>query len=548
MNVELLGTQQAPQGPGLSDYVSVVKRRALHVLVPFLGLAAAGLGIAFIVPKEYQSITQVYIEDDMVGGMFTPVGFSIPHKHLLTTINQDIKRIEFLSPLVERYGITEGFNPGIPRERTKLYEKIRRRLYATIAPQKTGPDLVEFVYEGRDSVRVTEFVNAVRRQWQDEFMRRYGDAVKAVEANIRTVFEETLQTYTEAQTRLRNFQEANGSDYFGKDPGGQARATLAQLKTDLDNFELQIQGEQASLRTVLAQLEKVPAISSVDTSRKRSSEWTAQSLVIEKLTSEIALAKQYGYLETWPALKAKITQLEEEKRKRDAIDQWETDSIQQGPSQQWITLTSSKTQMESSIAALRDKSAKAKKRIEDLEKEVKVIPEKAAQAFKLQDAVFTAQASYEKAGKTRDAAKATRDRVIGKTKTFFRVVAETTPEEAKYADSVYPNYLLFTGLGAFIGLLIGGGIAFLSEFAAASFSTVNQVRYTLQVPVLGEISPLITQDQTRARKRRRLQILLALVILAIVITIIHVLWFDPQWRANLPPFIRDVMRRLYGGR
>jgi uncharacterized protein involved in exopolysaccharide biosynthesis len=489
VNVELLSPQQQ-QGPGLADYVSVVKRRIWHVILPFLLFGAAGFGVAFVVPKEYLAKTEVVVEDpdSMVGSVFTPVGYSVPHKQLLTTIKQDVNRTEFLAPLVEQYGITEGFNPSIQRERTRMFEKVRKRLGVNWAPAKTGPDFIVFTYEGRDSVRVTEFVNAVRRKWQDDFMKRYGEAVKAVENNIITVFNEAQRQYGEAQTKLRNFQDLNGSDYFGKDPGGQANALLAALTRDLDNYETQLKGEEASLRIVSEQLEKTDAISQTDSTKKRNPDWTTQSQKIETVEAQIRALEQH-YTDEWTPLKNMKTLRDLEKSKLETIDPWIVDTVQQGPNIQWITLQTQKRQHEVAIAALRDKIDKTKLKIEPLEKEVKTIPEKASRAQTLRDAVDNAYVAFEKANRTRETAKATKDRVMLKAKSFVRVVLETTPEEAKFAEPVYPNYLLFTGLGAFIGLLLGGGFAFISEFTAASFTTANQCGTPCRCPCSGRSRP-----------------------------------------------------------
>jgi uncharacterized protein involved in exopolysaccharide biosynthesis len=550
MNVELLSQQPQQQlGPGLSDYVSVVKRRVWHVVLPFLGFAGAALALAFLLPKEYQSVTQVIVEDpdSMVGSVFTPVGFSVPHKNLLTTIDQDVHRAEFLTPLVEQYGITEGYNPSVSRERNRMYEKIRRRLSVKCAVQpKGGPDLVEFIYEGRDSVRVTEFVNAVRRKWQDDFHRRYRDAVKVVEQNVEKAYGDARDRYAEAQTKLQNFQELNGSEYFGKDPGGNASRNLADLRGKLETAEFELQGNEAALRTVMMQLEKVHPVTEVDSSKKRSPEWVAQSQKVDAIASQITTTFA-GYTDEWPKLREAKAILEAEKKKLEQMPQWQTDAVSQAPNQLWITLTTSKTALETTIAGLRTKIDNTRKALDKLEKDSKQIPEKVAQAVALQDAVFTAQAAFEKATKTRETARATRERVITKAKSFFRVVMETTPEEARFQEHVYPNYILFAGLGAFIGLLVGGGFAFITEFSAASFTTPNQVRYTLQVPVLGEVSPLQTEDEKRSRKRRRTQFAVFAALLLVLVVVIHVMWFDTNWRSNLPPFLNDVMKRLYGG-
>ena len=53
VNAELITQREEQTGPGLSDYVNVIRRRIWQVLIPFLGLGAAELGVAFLIPKEY---------------------------------------------------------------------------------------------------------------------------------------------------------------------------------------------------------------------------------------------------------------------------------------------------------------------------------------------------------------------------------------------------------------------------------------------------------------------------------------------------------------
>src|SRR5262245_14234362 len=252
MNVELLSQQPLPQqqGPGIADYVNVVRRRIWHVVIPFVLFTLIGFGVTMLVPKEYQAVTSLYIDDDYAAGVFSSVGVTIPHKQLLMTVQQDVIRVDFLNPLVEKYGITEGYNPSVPKERAKMYEKIRKRVLAKTVPQKQGPDFIEFYYEGRDPVRVTEFVNAISQNWQADFSRRYGQAAQAIWANIETLHQESLAAYVAASNKLKNFQDANGPDYFGKDPGGLAKGALGQLKTDVDNWGYQLSSDEASLRVV----------------------------------------------------------------------------------------------------------------------------------------------------------------------------------------------------------------------------------------------------------------------------------------------------------
>jgi ribosomal protein L18E len=240
--------------------------------------------------------------------------------------------------------------------------------------------------------------------------------------------------------------------------------------------------------------------------------------------------------------------LEAEKAKLAKIEEFVTDSFVQGPSSLWVKLTDNQSQTQLTVASLKQRIDKVKKAIAQLQTDVVVIPAKAAEGQALRDAVDVAYLQFEKASKTKEIASTTRERMRSKNKTFFRMTLEQPPEEARFADPVYPNYALFAGIGAFLGLLIGGAIAFIGEFSAASFTTPNQVRYMLQVPILGEVAPMITRYDVKKRSRRRRILLAVSCLVIVVLLVIHLMWFDSEWRANLPIGLRDILRKLYGGR
>jgi hypothetical protein len=550
VNAELSTELQQQQGPGLSDYVNVIRRRIWQVLGPFIGLALAGIGVAFLIPREYKAMAEMEVIDPDAGvaTVFTQVGYSVPHKHLLTTIPQDVRSVEFLTPLVEQFGITEGYNLANQRDKNRLYERMRKKVAVNAVLVKSGTDTVEFEYQGRDAERVTGFINALSQKWQEQFVSRYHSAVVAVEDHVKKVFEEAQNNFMSAQTKYRNFQEANGSDYWGKDPGGQARTRLERLKADLEGYELALRAEEATLRTVSEQLKTVRPTDKVDIARKRNPEWTKQNDRIEATSANVRKLEA-AYFDTWQPLKDARVLLEEEKAKLEKIPEFLTDSFTQGPTNAWVKLTNDQTQATTTIETLRSKIEKTTQSINQLEAEVKVVPEKSAQAAVLRDAVDSAGVQLDKALKMRAIVGATRDRVLANSKRFFRTTIQFTPEEAKSFDPVWPNYPLFAGIGAFIGLLVGGAIAFIGEFTSSAFTTPNQVRYMLQVPVLGEVAPIFTIGEERRRKRRRWIVLTVLGVLAVVVLVIHLMWFDKDnWRAELPPAIRDFMKRIYGGR
>ena len=77
----------------------------------------------------------------------------------------------------------------------------------------------------------------------------------------------------------------------------------------------------------------------------------------------------------------------------------------------------------------------------------------------------------------------------------------------------------------------------------------NEFAASLRALAEGEINvaPLITGQERSSRKRRRYILLAIVLTIAVILTVIHVMYFDLNWRSYLPPFIRDQMRRFYPG-
>lgn len=71
-------------------------------------------------------------------------------------------------------------------------------------------------------------------------------------------------------------------------------------------------------------------------------------------------------------------------------------------------------------------------------------------------------------------------------------------------EPIRPNIVIYSFLGAFVGLLFSGGLAFLLEYLNRSFETSDDVRQILSLPTLGTIPRL------RGKERRSRLITLAL--------------------------------------
>jgi hypothetical protein len=77
---------------------------------------------------------------------------------------------------------------------------------------------------------------------------------------------------------------------------------------------------------------------------------------------------------------------------------------------------------------------------------------------------------------------------------------------------VSPNRRQISGIGLFVGLLLGGGLAALLEFRDASFRSEADVLTALSLPVLAAVPYVQTPAERRVRMRRRLLVSTAAVL------------------------------------
>lgn len=67
---------------------------------------------------------------------------------------------------------------------------------------------------------------------------------------------------------------------------------------------------------------------------------------------------------------------------------------------------------------------------------------------------------------------------------------------------VKPNLLKMFLFGLMLGLCLGAGVAFAAEYLDQSFQSAEEVSHSLELPVLGSISPIVTPDDIAQRRQR----------------------------------------------
>lgn len=533
-------------GQGLGEYLGVFARRLGVILVPFILLVGVSIALGFLLPAEYTASTRMKVaERGFLDRFYQRTGFAVPNEPFLATVPQDAETRLFLKDIVDRLGVTEGFDVSDPRQRELLYSRVIENLDVGYDEDREGPDLISVTYSGRDAVRVARFVNAVRqkieRRVTDELVRE----VARVRSQINREYQKIKGRVDEAAAALESFRERNKFRLVGEDMLETRAEELAREVDGLAEDRRRLDGLRKELDSVVAELRSTKAVER-KVLREPNPEYVEARKKVMGLEQKLQLWKSKGYTEAFKPLQRLKSAVALAREQLKLIPKTKVKEEESEKSTRHETLMQRRGELEGRIENLQAQIEARRKSIAGLREQVQGSPAMLREQERLQAALESARARERMVFQQLQKAEETYERVVSKDSDMFSVLSAPTREEALTWDPVFPNVPLFIGVGAVVGLLLGSGLAFLMEFASQSYVTTNQLRRGLPVPVLGGVEPILTRAERRRCLRRRLALaVLALAVLATVVWV-HVLYFDEDLQQRLPPWMFDLMRKIYG--
>lgn len=540
-----LEVQNQGGGIGIGDYLSVFSRRAWLIVVPFLLVLGVAAALAFLLPAQYSATTTMVVEDTAaLDAVYNNVDIVVPVKPILTTIKQVILRRAFLEDLVDKNDIREGYDVNNPREKTRLFNHILTRLKVGLVKQKDGPDVINISYQGRNARKVAAFVNDVR----DKYVKTVNDRRRGQIRKRLDDFEARLRKERKSAEALdlayERFQRENDTHLLNS--LADKRIALGNTTEALENARVNLSKMEKTLDDINVLLNAEQRVIESSTERQRNPQWVAQLEVIRGIEMQLKQLRE-KFNEAYPKIAQTEAQLQLERdalsQMSEYIDASKTESLNPA----WTNLKQQKDNLQAQIKGAADSIASLERRQAKLQAQVDLIPLLSRQHAKLsrdRTTAFDNVATYERRVTALQGSWKTLNSPEGN---IFRTLDLPLLEDADSWDPVFPSVPLFVGVGAFIGLLIGAGLAFLVEFSSSSFVTVNQLRRTLPVAVLGQVGTLHTPREVRKRRARRITTWSIVFVLVALIVYGHVCYFTTGLQSNLPTWLFKAMRGFYGG-
>lgn len=536
----LTATPVEPEGPNLLDYLGMFRRRIRTIVVPAILLAILGGVLAVVLPKQYEAETKFIIKDPgLMDGSKGTSSVRMSHKPLLIRAEDEIKSPRFLRPIINRLGISEGYNVARPDEFSELLDYIDRNLKVAIDKARVGPDRVVIRYRGRNQAKVVEFVDSVREAYRDLFrdqFRRpvresYSTAAKAVEE-----FEREL-----ADLRAEQEKHASSADAALLNQGQRLGREAERLQEQLSNAERDFESTGIRLTKAENQL------------RARPMDSIQKTLVENEAKKEIGLRLELARGALNELLLKGLTDLTPEvQQARAAVSALEAefnsvDDVIERPGQ--IVKDELRLELEGVVFGLkRDLEARQKDisdlkaRLKTVNKDLAKIPEVEARDERIRSQIKRVERELGIAnqafGDYRESWESVRDADL------FRVLDYPHAND----PPVFPSMPIFILIGLVGGLFVGLGLAVMREFSGMTYATAAQVKGAVPIPVLGEVSRIVSEEEMEQERSRRRRNFLIFGLIAGIIGLLHLFYFHEDLSTHMPASLASLMDKIYLGR
>lgn len=491
------------------SYIGGVWRRRWYMLAVAWIVCGAGWTAVASLPDRYESSARIYVDmDTMLGPLMKGIAVEM---NLFQQI--DIMRRTLLSrPNVEKIILMTDLDLTVKSEEDK--ERLIDEMSEKISVKQQGRNLFQISYEDVERGLTKRVVQAVMQIFVEGNL---GASRKDMETT-RRFLEGQIRSYerqlVEAETRLAKFKRQN----MGLLPGeGNYYEHMQEMRRKQSETEAQI-GEGTMIRDELrSQIKDVPKFLEVANAGGVSqfgsglggpeSDLHIRILELQQVMDSLLTryTEQHPDVQsTKRQLAALQKQLEEENQITAAPDGEAVD--QPGPSEPGKTMVSNPVyeqiklqlvQQEGVIAALKNRGEQARKSVEKWAGMAKLVPQVEAQLAQLNRDYQIVKNGYTEIRTRQESAKLASDLETKAQKVQFRII---DPPKLPVAPSG-PNRPLMFGVVLLAGVGAGVAFAFLLSQVNTTFSSIQRLRATFTLPVLGRISAIISSREKRQNMR-----------------------------------------------
>jgi polysaccharide biosynthesis transport protein len=222
-----------------ADYLSILKRRRIWVIVPFAVVALLGVALAILLPTTYRSSATIAVQAPAVSPSLVPARAALDNEERLRALSQQL----FSRAVLERVVRDEGLAGDEPME------EVVRTLRAGVSVEVPKPiaktdrdqqlNTFDLVYRDNTAERTQKIANRLAQAFVDEHTRSREAQAEGTVVFLNGELRNSQQKIADLEQRLRAAKEKN----MGRLP----EQTLANLET-LSGMRQQLETTSNSLR------------------------------------------------------------------------------------------------------------------------------------------------------------------------------------------------------------------------------------------------------------------------------------------------------------
>jgi polysaccharide biosynthesis transport protein len=218
-------------GPGLAEYLAVIKRRRWQLLLPMLVLAPIAFAVAVNVPPVYRSTATILIERQEIPSELIRTTVTSFADQRIQVIRRRVMTLENLGPLIEEYNLYPGLRES-------------KSLNAAVAKMRDDVDLdlISANVVDPESGRAREATIAFSLAFED------GSALTA-----QKVTNEVVTLFMAENLRQREAAVSEASDFL-REEAGKLAASIRELDARLALFKEEHRDNLPELATLNREL------------------------------------------------------------------------------------------------------------------------------------------------------------------------------------------------------------------------------------------------------------------------------------------------------
>ncbi len=526
----------------LERYVDLVRRRRWQLVpISLLGLVVGGL-VAFFIPRYY--VAEVVVEHKAPPDYRPDLREDDPFRRIVDSAEETIKLTVGETMRALRWPDAAVADPSV-RTRNEKTVQDRVQVEDKNAQQRNrNYAQIRITYRDRDGDRAATFANTLAATWIVEQVADMRAPVDLEWERVNDAATDHQRTYETLSRDKQDIEQRYGirPDFLLTAQNAELRALEVAHREDRDRLQ-QLNAQRAQLaqtvtrlREQLAELpERVDADPALLAGLAKDNPVVAQLLVVHE-RNKSALGNSTEGTRKWRQDKRAFD--ESEAMVAQLLMSIGADADGKLPNPKAAALQrqldqdlGTATQLDEQIRQLERAIAAEQQRLDDLRvgyAQLAVLEQRLLEATTSRDEALAALRSIED----------TRTRL--RAEPPIKVIRQATVPE----HPTDPNIVIVALIGCVLGLGVAIGLILLLDVLGGSFKTVDDVERGLQVPVLGGLSHLETEEErvTAARSRRRAAAA-AFGFVGLVVVVVTIFYVAPT---RLPPVVRDLLALLLG--